>query len=371
MLGGKLAVLVCAGVAASTIGACGGSEAEEPDGIRTDKPEVTFAPVVQLAREESYRPMDALWFLQRSALWLAQEFCPDSKIAVGKRLKDQWNGITDWLFIYGIGWGPSYWRQMYTRDCDFKRQRYRYYANEYTRPRDGGEDRAKGLYPREGYYLDLMDWARGGPAETAGAVAPVWYERRRIAPDGQPGLRLTYWMLYGMNRPLDGSGRPVEGLTHEGDWERVDVLLTGEKGRYRPIGMDLFHEQGPPRRVPWSALRRTRGERAARATHPVLYAARGSHALYASPGRHRGTARAGGSSVTVVDRADGACPRCIRWTTWDDLVSARTRAWYGFGGAWGKPGPTDETTGPLGPHGEWPTDDPRSQHRHTESRPRA
>ena len=357
MLGGRLTALACAGLAATGIAACGGSEPEEAGGIRTGQPEVTFAPVVQLAERERYRPMDARWFLARSALWLADDQgCPDGKIAVGRQLRAQRTPVVDWLYLSGIGWGPTYWRQMYKPGCEDKRQRYRYFANQRTRPHDDAPDRAKGMRVTEGYYLDLMDWAREGPPRADGGspdAAQVLYKRRHPAPDARPGLRLTYSMLYGMSEPRDASGRPIVALTHEGDWERVDVLLSGEKGRYEPVGVRLIHEQQPPRWIPWSTLHRALDERTGRRTHPVLYAARDSHTLHARPGRHRHEVRLGRETVTIVDLAAASCKYCGRWRTWEDLADVRTQPWYGFGGAWGKPGRTEATTGPLGPHGTW------------------
>lgn len=366
--------LVVASLVAAVVAGCGGSAGGT---VTTDTPAQAFAPVVHLHPAERFMPMDDRWFLSRSALWFAEDMgCEDRKIAVGKRLKAQQNEVVDWLFETGIGWGRAYWRQAYVDGrCDDYREAYRYYANQLTRPHHDSPDRAPGLRLEEGYYLDLMDWGRSGaPADEDGGQAVVgdaaaWYESRRVDLEGEPGLRLTYWMLFGMNAPAGGDGRPVAELTHEGDWERVQIDLRegDDDGEWGPVAVRLADPDGGWRSVPWDDLRRApAGSR----THPVLYAARGSHTLYARPRRHARDFDLGdGRAARAVDVAVAACARCPRWQTWQDLSSVRKRDWYGFGGAWGEPGLTDPTTGPLGPHGDWAKGDPADDLARSERRP--
>lgn len=370
MLGGLALALAAAG--------CGQSGATT---VTTADPARAFAPVVHLARGERFMPMDARWFLERSSLWFAEDMgCEDRKIAVGRRLKAQRTEVVDYMFITGVGWGPAYWREAWDRTCDRYRERYRYYANQLTRPLDDSPDRAPGLHAAEGYYLDLMDWAREGPdargknGQLVVGGARVFFERDRADVDGDAGLRLTYWMLFGMNRPLGPDGQPVEALIHEGDWERVEILLREGDGadEWEPVSVRFRDQGGGWREVEWSSLRHAAdGGRGAGARHPVFFAARGSHTLYPRPGRRSREIDAGDDGdARVRDIATGPCAECVRWDTWRLLRDVRKLNWYGFGGAWGQPATTAHTTGPLGPHGEWakgdPADDFQRSQRHAD-----
>jgi len=83
--------------------------------------------------------------------------------------------------------------------------------------------------------------------------------------------------------------------------------------------------------TPWSDTRRAGG------THPVVASARSTHAM------------------AVASPSGEPCAGCLALRSWESLAAAPEQPWYGFGGAWGEPGSTDATTGPLGPHGEFST----------------
>jgi hypothetical protein len=332
------ALLACGALA---IAGCGSdSDGAGSAAVETRSPERTFAPLVLLDRAERSLPMGARWFVERSALWFADDRdCGDRKVAVGRELESQWTPVVDWIFVYGLGASSTpYWRKPYNRGCNFE-GRYRFYAHQHTRPYDDA-DRLKNLQSTEGFYLDLMDWARGGQRlrEAGGRLSvsgvPAYYETRSEDVGGQPGLRLTYWLLFGMNAPAGAaSGAP----RHEGDWERVDVLLREGDGEseYVPVTVRL-DSGGAAREVSWSSLRHAADGSGAR-THPLLSAARGDHAL-------------------APARSGDGCARCPTWATWGRLSRAKEQLWYGFGGAWGDIGRDSRTTGPLGPHAGWPPD---------------
>ncbi|HEX2161176.1 MAG TPA: hypothetical protein VHF88_05065 [Thermoleophilaceae bacterium] len=358
------ALIVCCALVA---GGCG--DDSSAGGVQTADPARTFAPIVHLHPDERLMPADPLWFIARSALWFGDDGgCRNQKISVGKRLAGQQNAYIDWTFVTGLGHGPAYWREALLADCETDREAYRYYANQRTRPHDDGPGRAPGLRLGEGYYLDLMDWAREGDAvqRTGGrrrVPVPVYYQSRPAEIDGEPGLRLTYWLMFAMNEQPAARGRG-DAMTHEGDWERVEVRLRGDDGEYEPVAVRLSTPGERTRELPWSAVRRVVAGAGAR-THPVLLAARGSHTLYARPGRQRRQVELeDGKAVEAVDVAAGPCDACASWPTWQALEEARRQPWYGFGGAWGDRGPSDLTTGPLGPHGDdWPKGDPADDHR--------
>jgi hypothetical protein len=322
--GGTL--LVCAAAVAAGCGS-------DVQGVETRDPARTFAPLVRLDPQEDWLPMGARWSLNRSVLWFAHnKACGDQKVAVGRRLASQRRGAVGWLAIRSLGNGPYYHyeRDAYGATCD-RRQPYTFHTHQQTRPHDK-VDRVEGLGLTSGYYLDLMNWARAGQPLRRGLVeAPAYVERRTENVNGRSGLRLTYWMLYGMNEP-QGQRGPIRQLTHEGDWEHVDVLLEqgDDQDEYIPIALRL-HTSATYRDLSWASVRR--GGFAA-ATHPILSASRGSHAL------------------SLISPRE-SCTNCPQWRTWTNLKAARKQLWYGFGGAWGKPGTTLHTTGPHGPHGKW------------------
>ncbi len=220
----------------------------------------------------------------------------------------------------------------------------RYFSNQRTRPYDT-RDRPPGLRPTEGFYLDLANWARKGskPPDSgyvgsAGDDVSAYTERRQIAVEGKAGVRLTYWLLFGMNEPRGSNGKILRSRVHEGDWERIDVsLIKGEGDRdYLPHSVAMSRD-GRMVEVPWDEVQLSRS-RALLATHPNVQAARGSHDL-----------RPTTNAVT-------ACTGCRAWSTYKNFLDAPSQPWYGFGGAWGDMGVDSLTTGPVGPHRVWSKD---------------
>jgi hypothetical protein len=312
---------------------CGGDDdprAEGATAVETANPERTFAPLVEVAADEPWRPMSARWFIERSVFWFAEDDgCADRKIAVGHTMPEQQNPEIDWIYPKGLGgWSwPAYFRNPYDAKCELDLD-LRFYADQLTRPHDPGV-RVEGVRPGEGFYLDLADEARGGPAIDGELTQPVYAER---TDEGDDGVRLTYWMLFGMH------GEPGAADAHEGDWERVDVLLHDAGGdRYEPLAVQVGMVERPVDTA-WPDARRVG------ATHPVVVAARASHAMRPV-------------------RRDGGCGDCVAWETWRVLSDARKELWYGFGGAWGLPGESDATTGPLGPHRFFPTAEQKARER--------
>lgn len=311
---------------------CGGSAASS---VETADPVTAFAPEVRLHPDEPALPVGARWFIDHSVLRFAEdEGCDDLKIAVGRSLRAQRSEVADWIYVDDLGTSPVYWRNASGPDCDW-RLGEQYHSNDVTRPHHP-RGRAPALRPGEGFFLDLADGARaGGDADAVGQV-PAYAERRPARIDGEPGLRLTYWLLFGLNAPSLRNPEQRGEPTHEGDWERVEVLVRAHGDDvYEPVALRLFHQVPPGpvahlrRELPWRSVPRVAGSTGAE-THPVLAAARGIHALRAVPA--------------------GGCARCLRWRTWSDLRDLRHEAWYGFGGGWGEPGRDDATSGPLGPY---------------------
>ncbi|HWC26815.1 MAG TPA: hypothetical protein VG474_09540, partial [Solirubrobacteraceae bacterium] len=227
-------------------------------------------------------------------------------------------------------------------------------ATQITRPFEQ-TGRPRSVPEREGFYLNVDDEVRNGRPrkEKEGSQefverVPAYYERH--PEPGKPQReRITYWFFYGLSQPPGPEG-VLRHFRHEGDWERISVLLERSPGRhaYTPISVRYhFHEEN--RDVPWHAVRRVVAEEGGEPTHPVVYVAKESHASHPRAGDFLEARRiAGNRRVTARDQAI-ACPACPQWRTWNDLKSATSAPWYGFGGAWGSIGSQGGTTGPLGP----------------------
>ena len=207
-----------------------------------------------------------------------------------------------------------------------------YLSRELTRPFTVRRARPRGLNLRRGFFLDVADEERRGQAQRE-PDSPVFYEFRRT-PDE---LLVTYWFFYGYSRPhvvpgLRGGDLIRDRLSHEGDWENVDVALHPDTGE--PVALYLYGH-GTPARVRWAGVEVEEGGR------PVVYSARDSHASYAKAG-----------NVEVCNPLGCALDVSARGFAWDTanrLRPVRAEPWYGYGGAWGAAGSLGDRTGPLGP----------------------
>jgi hypothetical protein len=339
-------------------------EAGKAEPVVTLHPEVAFAPLVHLHAKETAFPMSARGFIDRSELrWAHDSDCDDALLAVGSKLPGASAGTID---DAKLGREPAY--RWAPRDPECRPLPTEFAATDRTRPFDAKRARRDGrdLELHEGFYLDLDDDALHGrdDVDESGSQrflrnVPVYVETR---PDELGGrrrvgarryMRLTYWFLYGDSQPPPGRPRGLSKLiAHEGDWERISVLVLHAPGsdRYEPVSV-RYHFHDDSRDVPWHAVRRVEGDGAdgSGLTHPVVYSARGSHASYPRSGRHATPYQPQGKEYFVVYDDAIACSRCPQWQTWKQLVDARAQLWYGFGGAWGRVRGTGFMTGPIGP----------------------
>ena len=198
-------------------------------------------------------------------------------------------------------------------------------------------------------------------------AAPVVYAAAFPGPKGQ--IALQYWLFHAFDiwSPLVPAS-PDYWKAHEGDWEAVTVLLDAKR---RPTEVGGSRHCDGARRA-WAKVER-------RGTHPLLYSALGSHALYFGPGRYAQAKRCWPAAalavfaaykVPVVDNvapvAEGrlVSPRVV-------TVTAASPAWMRFAGTFGEDQylhfPThtfEQGAGPRGPvfHDLWqrPFAEPRS-----------
>lgn len=335
----------------------GGPNPDAEQTVVTADPITAFSPLVHLHADEKAWPMSAEEFLAHSwLLWAHDDQCrdwspgvedhvatpPTDKAALGRFDRGRLAGEGAYTHVPADG------------DCDDATQTP-ISAAAHTRPYDA-EERPPGLALREGFYLDVEDAARNGkkPKEPAGAQhllegVPAYYERQDVDVGKRKGIRLTYWLFYGLSQP-PGASAGTRYLVHEGDWERISVLVAKGKAdnEYAPISV-RYHAHDGARDVAWRAVKRVGTGGTEDSTHPVVFSAKGSHASYWRAGSYENVfSVAGRRRFAVHDRAI-ACPDCPQWRTWALLLDARSQPWYGFGGAWGEVRSIAGTTGPLGP----------------------
>jgi hypothetical protein len=352
--------LLAVTAAASGAAACGGDEpASQPvRTVATADPVVAFAPLVSMHPRAETFPLSAERFLYNASLkWAGDDRrCPFNESLVWGRGSVAKNGPGPRLSAARLGGNPTPYRAR-SLDASCKQTGPIVYdTTQRIRPYGPGP-RPAGLRPSEGFYLDLLTDVTAGDRRLArrdGQLAidrlPVYYERETTEAGGRPALRLTYWLLYGRSAFRARDGGEVSG--HEGDWERVEVLLRrgSRPGRYLPLSVRTY-EGERTRTTRWRDLERVdaRGEATAAATHPVLYAGRNSHTPYARPGRYAHRGISGRGPAIGWDEAAARCADCPQWRTWERLRLARAQPWYGFGGGWGLSYAASEVSGPLGP----------------------
>jgi hypothetical protein len=124
------------------------------------------------------------------------------------------------------------------------------------------------------FYLDVSGAEPNSHASTYPRIeqrlrtsrprATVYFHVARQPATGR--MAIEYWFLYLYNNFYD---------KHEADWEGVTVFLHGTS----PLGVSYSAHQGR-RWSPWASQSTRNG------THPIVYAAYGSHANYSARGRY-------------------------------------------------------------------------------------
>ena len=360
----RTATIATAIAIASLLGGCGESGNGSPQGpwttgparvVLTSEPAESFAPLVVLHARETRFPIGAAKFIESSTFkWLLGKCLSYENVAVGDIARVKAPGNPPPVDPSRMGDRNPYRHAAVGRACRGKGRGPQFAANRPTRPFDPS-DRPAGLPLDQGFYLELLTAA--GPGErTLSKVGehrfvgpvPAYVEQTATRVEGAPALRLTYWLLYGQNRPPKGA----PGRQHEGDWERVGVLLRREgPRRYMPISLRLYSNERTVD-VPWRSVQRVPERSPGAASHPVAFAALGTHTLYPRPGTHDARAKAIFEIDTGKERT-ADCAACPRWRTWTRIEDASDQPWYGFGGAWGATyGDADAqpfTIAPLGP----------------------
>ena len=341
--------------------------------VTTANPVAAFAPLVHLNSSEPGWPVSTDYFFRNSALVWAHAGCPDYVVALDTHLKypeRKLEQIVNQVDTDRLAKAPFYEHSSADSNCRDRTGRS-YATSDRTRPFDG--TRAEGLDEDEGFSLDLVNSRRAGTdkdrdpsidkngAQWFYTDTPAYYERHdtKVDANGQEkkdgdtkAMRITYWLFYAVSYP-PGPKRATKRFVHEGDWERISVLVRTPRGRndqdrYVPLSV-RYHMHNRKRDVPWYAAKRVGTGGPDLSTHPVVFSAKGSHASYPRAGRYVEPLVRNGRVILEVHDEATACLRCPRWRTWEKLIDAETEPWYGYGGAWGSVGSSGDTTGPLGP----------------------
>lgn len=246
-----------------------------------------FGPLVHLASGERFEPTTADHFISNSVLMFTPAAnCPHPVIAEP---------------VDAARLSAGYVATEAADKCSGSKKTWQ--SNQPSRPtdRDG-----------VGFYLDIDASAHNGIGTTAPAY--VQYKDQSY---------VMYWLLYAYNQQPVGA---VDQLfDHEGDWERVAVLLDAAD---KPTDVVYFGHGGQCR-IPWSQAPKE-------GNHPIAYSAKGTHASYPRPGIHR---------LGIDHTSDGK-----RWQTWQSLRFVDNEPWRDYGGGWGNVGQGSHATGPEGPH---------------------
>jgi len=145
------------------------------------------------------------------------------------------------------------------------------------------------------YFLDIRGVEPDPPKHTQRAYAEL--ENHVIRSGEKPTIyahvtryddsgdyAIQYWFLYLFNYRLN---------EHESDWEQITVRLDEDK---EPVDV-LYSAHSGGNASSWSKLEKD-------GNHPIVYPARGSHANYFRPGRHR--------VQIVCKRVIGSISSCLR-----------------------------------------------------------
>jgi hypothetical protein len=203
-------------------------------------------------------------------------------------------------------------------------------AWELTRPYESGRHGCLG--GQEGFVLNLRDSARPGEPTNLANV-PVYYQF-------VSGRYIQYFFFY-----ANDDAEPGNLFDHEGDWERIAIDLDTNN---QPIRVAYYTHGCEPDIHDWHLVPRVdnTGTPTGTATHPLVWAAKGSHGSWYEVGD--GSRDHCNSYREVGD--DQLSNNGRRWRTWTHMVNANQAPWYGFGGAWGQRGSFSTSTGPLAPY---------------------
>lgn len=268
-----------------------------------------YAPEVRLVPNESANPSSVDWYLGRVSMRFNHGGgCPDHEVLASGSVTQQNLALqshrTAWGYVGVCGHNDS--RAYSDASAKFFIQP----TSEVTHSGSGNPN----------------DW-------------PVYAHVRGCQSGIRGYMAVQYWFFYPYN---DAFGK----FNHEGDWERITVYLD-ELGERYDGGAIYFSQHNAGKIYRNSDIDWVDG------THPVVYAARGTHANYPKAGDYDIPVV---SSIPVLGLKDEARDGGIAWATWNRVVNVgesglplNGQTFMLYGGLWGEIGEFDFTTGPRGP----------------------
>ena len=191
------------------------------------------------------------------------------------------------------------------------------------------------LNPGCGYEEDFRRWSAG--------TKPSVYAHVATDPGHPRKLAVQYWLYYTFNDFTD---------KHESDWEMVQVDFDGPTPRQAlrsgPYEVDAAQHAGGER----SGWRDPKLEK--RGTHPVIYAATGSHADYFGSALYLGRGASEGFGCDDTRDADSFVLMRTNLLPRSPPPRSSPYAWLAFNGRWGQL-EKGLNSGPTGPatKGSW------------------
>jgi hypothetical protein len=269
----------------------------------------TYAPQVRLHSDDWTRPANVPWHLARSYMRYTHRGCSDCEILPRGLVTTA--SITERCHQNKSGWP---WCN-HEGSCNPSDS---YVSSDH----------------KVGFFLQQHNEDHSGSGNTGD-----WIVYGHVYPKNGDGVVVQYWFFY----PYNDS---VASVNHEGDWEYVAVTLNASGSI---SNLTYSQHNGNSVFMPWDV-------QWVENTHPVVYAAKGSHANY--------RAASGGDCVdapTYDNCNDGG----TWWNTWDTQqfggvtwVGEKYRNyndsnWLRYSGRWGEIGEFEGTSGPRGPAYQW------------------
>lgn len=182
---------------------------------------------------------------------------------------------------------------------------------------------------RERYSLTSVATAPAVVPDRDHDRRPAVYGRIKRTADG--GAWLQYWLFY---RRQDQDRGIVRTGRHDGDWEMVQYRMDTQG---QPV-QAVYAQHSGAERCAWSSVELRGG-------HPVVYAARGSHASYLRAGVRDRTwpdpnDEADGRGRAVRARLVHVTASSPRWMRWSGHWGAARARWW-------VPGEQDSPRGPA------------------------
>jgi hypothetical protein len=205
------------------------------------------------------------------------------------------------------------------------------------------DDLSQGLYE---HHLDFpgnalnpgCDYERWND-RLVGASPPTVYAHVVTDPLYPGRLALQYWLFYAFN---DFNNK------HEGDWEMIQLVFNAgdaAAARHRlPVEVGYSQHEGAER-ADWGdeKLELVDG------THPIVYAAAGSHANYFGEALHIGRSAAQGVGCDDTSEPTVELRPVVRTIPSNTTAAEQAFPWIGYEGRWGEL-QTSFYNGPTGPN---------------------